>query len=340
MRRTVLPRLVRAATTTCYLLLIVPRSTVAFTTPRFVATRLVAHQLTRHHVVFTKLSHDCLAALTVANTQALSLGAKEMDETHLLLGICEHAGTVAPILKKYHITVPKVRQTLQDLTQRPASRKPVLSLADFNSKNDKEDVMLSYGKGLQTRLFEAGKISQIMGSTQIETEHVFLSLLHYQEIDGQVYAATRGDDCEAMEILYYQDATLEGEDICQDLLQHLMTERSKPKQEEKKQSKATDASSSDRSEIRSLLAEFGSDMTLDAENGYLDVVHGRDDETESCLRILLRRRKNNCVLIGEAGVGKTGTVICCRSLSDADRPDYPIRSYTDLYFILFQCSCC
>ncbi len=53
------------------------------------------------------------------------------------------------------------------------------------------------------------------------------------------------------------------------------------------------------------LDEFGRDLTADAADGRIDPVIGRADEIEQTIEILARRRKNNAVLIGEAGVGKT-----------------------------------
>jgi ATP-dependent Clp protease ATP-binding subunit ClpC len=56
------------------------------------------------------------------------------------------------------------------------------------------------------------------------------------------------------------------------------------------------------------LDDFGRDLTADAAAGRIDPVIGRDDEIEQAAEILARRRKNNAVLIGEAGVGKTAIV--------------------------------
>jgi ATP-dependent Clp protease ATP-binding subunit ClpC len=56
------------------------------------------------------------------------------------------------------------------------------------------------------------------------------------------------------------------------------------------------------------LAEFGRDLTDEAAAGRIDPVIGRADEIEQAVEILARRRKNNAVLIGEAGVGKTAIV--------------------------------
>ena len=50
---------------------------------------------------------------------------------------------------------------------------------------------------------------------------------------------------------------------------------------------------------------YGRDLTLDAQNQELDPVIGRDDEIKSVIKVLSRRGKNNPVLIGAPGVGKT-----------------------------------
>ncbi|MCL5434990.1 MAG: ATP-dependent Clp protease ATP-binding subunit [Patescibacteria group bacterium] len=59
---------------------------------------------------------------------------------------------------------------------------------------------------------------------------------------------------------------------------------------------------------KSALEEYGIDLTEEAKNGELDPISGRDREVERVVHILLRRTKNNPVIIGEAGVGKTAIV--------------------------------
>ncbi len=72
----------------------------------------------------------------------------------------------------------------------------------------------------------------------------------------------------------------------------------------------------------SYLARFGIDLTARAAAGKLDPVIGRDDEIRRCMEILCRRRKNNPVLIGEPGVGKTAIIEgLARRIAEGDVPD-------------------
>ncbi|CAB9497481.1 protein ClpB [Seminavis robusta] len=273
------------------------------------------------NVVFTRLSEDCLQALSVAQEQAKISERKQIDASYMLLGLCEHPGNAASTFQKYNIQWQTVRRTLNYLQDTPGGTIKTLTLADF--KDTSADVQLPYSTYLQERLFDAGRISQQMGADEIDAEHVFLALLNYEEIDGETYAATRGDDCEAMELLYHIDATLEGEDICQDLLLALMDAKKNPKQDTNNNDttqKTTKAGNKDNNVLAptgggataaadntnmTLLEQYGTDLTQMAKDGELDVVHGRDEEIQACMRILLRRRKNNVCLIGEAGTGKT-----------------------------------
>lgn len=60
--------------------------------------------------------------------------------------------------------------------------------------------------------------------------------------------------------------------------------------------------------LENVLEKYGRNVTLLAKDGKIDPIIGRDDEIRSLTRILSRKTKNNPVLIGEAGVGKTAIV--------------------------------
>ena len=99
-------------------------------------------------------------------------------------------------------------------------------------------------------------------------------------------------------------------DICQTCLMYYEQEvtRRKGKKELVLTGGSSSGSKSSSKTSSTLLDEIGMDLTQMAQDELLDVVHGRDAEIYSCLRTLLRRRKNNIVLLGNAGVGKTAIV--------------------------------
>ena len=73
-------------------------------------------------------------------------------------------------------------------------------------------------------------------------------------------------------------------------------------------SKGDDNMYQNNEETVNVLEKYGRDITKDAKNGKIDPVIGRDEEIRSITRILSRKTKNNPVLIGEPGVGKTAIV--------------------------------
>src|SRR5437762_2911118 len=114
------------------------------------------------------------------------------------------------------------------------------------------------------------------GSPYIETEHLLLGLL-------------REEKCFAAEILHERGLRLSA---IREELARSTQEKAQPQ----------------RSRESSLLSEFSRDLTQAAMDNQLDPLVGREGEVERVVQILCRRTKNNPVLIGEPGVGKTAIV--------------------------------
>jgi ATP-dependent Clp protease ATP-binding subunit ClpC len=132
--------------------------------------------------------------------------------------------------------------------------------------------------GAKRALLDAHRVSRSLGSTYIGPEHILFALAVNPESDaGRLLAASRVTP-EAL-----QQAYLAGQG------------GAPPGQDGRSTSTPT-------------VDEFGRDLTAMAREGRLDPVIGRDNEIEQTVEILSRRGKNNPVLIGEAGVGKTAIV--------------------------------
>lgn len=306
-------------------------------------------------MIFTRLSDESLSVLSEAQAQAQTLKVSEVNNGCLLAAVVEQEDSVgsstsiSQTLTEWNLSPSKIVHALPQVYRTASSTKnaSIPKLSDFAAATAQIELPLS--TKVQQTLVQAGQLSAAMkggvAPSPIEPIHILLSLLQYQEIDGIPQAASRSDeDCEAMEVLWHLDATLEAEDLCASLLQNVFQAQQQQQQQQpqnkdgsskKSASKATTskkaqpivsgtgaAMSEAKEKARSLLRECGLDLTLLAREGQLDKVHGRDVEIQSMCQTLVRRRKNNVCLIGEAGVGKTCLVEALAQLlvSETDCP--------------------
>lgn len=225
----------------------------------------------------------------MSREEALRLGHDYIGTEHLLLGmIREGDGIALALLKKLGINLDELKVTIEQATKGTATYN-IKNLANIPLTRQSEKVLkITY---LEAKIFK---------TTLIGTEHVLLAILRDEDNLGTQILHKFNVNYEIVkEMLEYQtnpNVVAEKPDTDNDDDDARMFGNS-PRSESTKQS--TEKSRTP------VLDNFGRDLTKLAEVGKLDPIVGREKEIERVAQILSRRKKNNPVLIGEPGVGKT-----------------------------------
>jgi ATP-dependent Clp protease ATP-binding subunit ClpC len=237
-----------------------------------------------------KFSNRVKEVISLSREEALRLGHDYIGTEHLLLGmIREGEGVAVSILKKLGVPLDELRNSVERAVKGTANHN-VKNLANIPLTRQSEKVLkITY---LEAKIFK----SQLIG-----TEHLLLSIL-------------RDEDNIATQILQKFDATY---DTVKEMLEFQtdQTPRSGTEADDSDEegsklfgSSSGSAGGSKGSTEKSrtpVLDNFGRDLTRMAEDDKLDPIIGREKEIERVAQILSRRKKNNPILIGEPGVGKT-----------------------------------
>ena len=227
--------------------------------------------------MFERFTDRARKVMALANQEAQRFNHEYIGTEHILLGLVkEGSGVGANVLKNLDVDLRKVRLEVEKLVKRGPD-------------------MVTMGKLPQTprakKVIEyAIEEARSLNHNYVGTEHLLLGLLREQDgVAAQVLMnlGLRLEDVRE-EVLNLLGAGMEGEDAPVAGTAIGETKKSKSK---------TPA-----------LDSFGRDLTDMAREGKLDPVIGRHREIDRVIQILCRRQKNNPVLLGEAGVGKTAIV--------------------------------
>ena len=214
-------------------------------------------------------------SLALAKKEAEHLGHNYIGTEHLLLGLLKLGqGLALKILTNVGIHIDDVYEAIEENVG-PGSGEPVQGNIPFTPRVKKV-------------LALAEKEAKKMQHTYVGTEHLLLGLIK------------EGDGVAAQVI---QSFNVDFDTIRDEILKEL-DPNFKPEEPVAAGAEQNSSSSSKKKKSPALKA-YGKDLTEQAEKGELDPVIGRENEIERIVQILCRRSKNNPVLIGEAGVGKT-----------------------------------
>ncbi|RLD23769.1 MAG: ATP-dependent Clp protease ATP-binding subunit [Bacteroidetes bacterium] len=242
-----------------------------------------------------KFSNRVKEVISLSREEALRLGHDYIGTEHLLLGmIREGEGVAIEVLKKLGISMEELRDSIEEAT-RSTSTDKVKKLTNIPLTRQSEKVLkITY---LEAKIFK----SQLIG-----TEHLLLSILRDENNLGSKILDKHDVSYDVVkEMLEYQTdhpmASSETDDDDDDSSKMFGggSGGGNPSGKEPTQRGGGEKSRTP------VLDNFGRDLTRMAEDQKLDPIVGRTEEIERVAQILSRRKKNNPILIGEPGVGKT-----------------------------------
>ncbi|MDY2768652.1 MAG: ATP-dependent Clp protease ATP-binding subunit [Eubacteriales bacterium] len=220
--------------------------------------------------MFARCNEHGRRALEAAQREAAMLGRNYIGTEHLLLGVLNDPGKAGVVLGG--ITLEEARNEIIDLVGRGEDEAPAKTL--------------NYTIRSKTVLEMSAREARDLGSDAIDTEHILLALMRERAGVAAHALVKMGVDLNKAR---------------EELLRALGRSRKPENAPSEGNGKAEESDTP-------MLDAYARDLTRAAKNGELDPVIGRAKEIERIVQILSRRTKNNPVLIGEPGVGKSSIV--------------------------------
>jgi ATP-dependent Clp protease ATP-binding subunit ClpC len=231
--------------------------------------------------MYERFTDRARKVMQLANQEAQRFNHEYIGTEHVLLGLIkEGSGVAANVLKNLDVDLRKIRLEVEKLVQ---SGPDMVTMGKLPQTPRAKKV-------IEYSMEEARNLNH----NYVGTEHILLGLLREQEgVAAQVL----------------MNLGLKLEEVREEVLNLLGhgIEGSEGGERNPAGGAAAESSKSAKSKTPAL-DSFGRDLTELARQGKLDPVIGREKEIERAIQILCRRTKNNPVLLGEAGVGKTAIV--------------------------------
>ena len=246
-----------------------------------------------------RFSPQVKQVISRSRNEAVRLGHDFIGTEHLLLGLLTDQKSLAlRVLESLEVDPGELRSSVEESIHRiPSTGNTGLNVGNLPLNKQAEKV-------LKVTFLEA----KMLKSNEISPEHLLLSILKDKEnpaskllrqfdVDYDLYKA------ELEYVKQEQDFT-----STTDPYTRSASESEESYEEEESQSRSSYRGKGGTKSRTPVLDNFGRDITKLAEEGKLDPIIGRENEIERVSQILSRRKKNNPILIGEPGVGKTAIV--------------------------------
>ena len=233
-----------------------------------------------------RFTQSAIKVLKLAQYEAKHLKHRHVGTEHILLGLL-HEGTnvAAKALSSIGIDLYTVRQRVHELVEKE----------DFD---DLETEEIGYSPEAKTIMEYAVEQAQALGHDYIGTEHILLGIIYDTESIACEILVSLGAD---LDIIHDAILDLLNEDTLNDMPKlNVFKENKAPKKDNN-----TKDNKQKNNSATPLLDKYGRDLNILAQEEKIDPVIGRNREIERVIQILSRRTKNNPILIGEPGVGKT-----------------------------------
>lgn len=233
-----------------------------------------------------RFTQSAIKVLKLAQYEAKHLKHAHVGTEHILLGLL-HEGTnvAAKALSSIGIDLYTVRQRVHELVEKE----------DFD---DLETEEIGYSPKAKTIMEYAVEQAQALGHDYIGTEHILLGIIYDTESIACEILISLGAD---LDIIHDAILDLLNEDTLNDMPKlNVFNENKAPKKDNN-----TKDNKQKNNSATPLLDKYGRDLNILAQEEKIDPVIGRNREIERVIQILSRRTKNNPILIGEPGVGKT-----------------------------------
>ncbi|PON71259.1 ClpA/B family [Parasponia andersonii] len=268
--------------------------------------------------VFERFTERAIKAVIFSQKEAKALGSDMVFTQHLLLGlIAEDNGNG---FFGSGITIHQARLAVRNIWRHQIPPSPPPD-ADSDSDSDSSSgsaVQVPFSISTKRVLEAAVDYSRTRGHNFIAPEHIAIGL--FTADDGSAARVLQRLGAKVNELAATAASKLEGE-LAKDGRDS--SGASQRLSEKSLSNKAAAMRSSEKTKEKSALAQFCVDLTARACEGLLDPVIGRENEVQRVIQILCRRTKNNPILLGQSGVGKTAIVEgLATRIAEEDVPDF------------------